>query len=313
MAYFLPVGGGRGLFCPSFFTPGYFDAVTRAHVFQDLTESDKPGKALRTGIYLSELQHKDGECQFHLMRCSTNFQGPTEGFAPVDREILAATNAALLHHMPGAAPVNHVLAQVYHNAAVTDDHGKQREKKAVIARHSDKTKDMAPKGVLAFATFYSTLPPQCRVTEDGMDVVYGKHDMSVLTRMHFRAKEADTQPAEFTVTLTPNSLLLVDLNTNRLYTHEVKASVLPVHLLPTRLGYVMRCSNQAALHKDGTTYLVGHDGALTAMTPATPEDVAAIKAAYLQENKTTDVMHYPPFTCSLNQGDYTEPKAAVIE
>ena len=62
-------------------------------------------------------------------------------------------------------------------------------------------------------------------------------------------------PENFDVVLFPNSVFMMPLHTNRLYTHATVPGVLDVCQLPTRLGYVARCSKTEAVHKEGGTYL----------------------------------------------------------
>jgi hypothetical protein len=57
------------------------------------------------------------------------------------------------------------------------------------------------------------------------------------------------------VTLYPESAFFMPLSTNRLYTHEIRPSGLDASLLPTRLGYVVRCSSTEAVHKHGQTFI----------------------------------------------------------
>lgn len=300
-----------GILFPRFFDDGrdYYADFNAAHATQALTESNKEGVALRKGLYMSHVEatgQGDG-LAFHLLRCSTNFHGPTENFRDVDHDILARTNEAVRRHFPGAAPVNHVLAQVYHNRPASRG---VREAKAVIKRHADKTKDMPGNGVLAFATFYNfdgCAAGPCPT--DALDVCFNRKS-SMLTDMLFVLKREENHPhlqPRVRVKLYPNSLLVVPLETNRLYTHELKAPVLPAHLLPTRLGYVMRCSNQRALHRDGRTFLLYGEGIETPMEAMTPEVAAAVRAAYLQENATDAVVEYPAFAASFNEGDYQAP------
>lgn len=307
---------GVGVLFPRFFDDGrdYYAEFMAAHAPQALTESNKAGVALRKGLYMSRVEPVgpgDG-LAFHMLRCSTNFHGPTDNFRAVDHDILARTNAAVRRHFPGAAPVNHVLAQVYHNRRAGRG---VREAKAVIKRHADKTKDMPRNGVLAFATFYNfdgCAAGPCPL--DPLDVAY-KRKSSMLTDMLFVLKQPEHHPdlpARVRIKLYPNSLLVVPLETNRIYTHEIKAPVLPAHVLPTRLGYVMRCSNQRAVHRDGRTYLLGADGEepLQAMTP---DVAAAVRAAYLQENQSDAVVEYPVFPASFNEGDYQAPALAPLQ
>lgn len=243
---------------------------------------------------------EDGSRQFHLLRCSTNFEGPTEGFNDVDKRLLSQVNSAIDKHLPQCAHVNHVLAQLYHNSQ-GENGGKST--KAKIKRHADKTKDMEPNGVIAFASFYS-FPTNVKVTVTEDDILYGKNQ-SVLTRLHFAPK--DTQRNPFTVTLLPNSLLLIPLTTNQLYTHETKPSILPANKIPTRIGYVMRCSKQLALHRNGQTY-VQVDNNFVPMPEMTPNDAQAIKEVYKQENVECGPVHYPSdIHGSFNKGDYLMP------
>lgn len=300
---------GIGVLFPTFYDSSvdYFHGVTTAHAMQSLTESTKEGVALRTGVYMSHVQAADDGLAFHLLRCSTNFAGPTHNFRGVDRDILDRTNCAIAQHFPEAAPVNHVLAQVYHNRKATAGH---KEAKAVIKRHADKTKDMPTNGVIAFATFYSYdgCPRRHTPASDPLDVWYGK--ASMLTTMKFALKQPDHHPhlpAQVTVKLYPHSLLLIPLTTNQLYTHEIKAPLLPAHMAPTRLGYVMRCSNQRAIHRDGVTYAITPDGEEVPLGAMTPLSAAAVRAAYRQENVSDEAVHYPAVHCSFNSGDYQAP------
>ena len=96
-------------------------------------------------------------------------------------------------------------------------------------------------------------------SEDRFDLCY-KQKTSILTRLQFKLKYPEKYPhhtPSFDVTLYPNSLFIISLETNRLYTHEIKPSCLPIEQIPTRIGYVMRCSKTLALHKDDQTYIVG--------------------------------------------------------
>ncbi len=120
----------------------YVCRICREHVFQSLTESTKPGKAHRTGIYLTPVTKtftQEGEkLHFHLLRCSTNLSGPTENFRANDRHIVDALNQEANLIFQNQAPLNHVLAQMYHNTASTPEH---KQTKAKISAHADKTKE----------------------------------------------------------------------------------------------------------------------------------------------------------------------------
>jgi hypothetical protein len=51
----------------------------------------------------------------------------------------------------------------------------------------------------------------------------------------------------------------MSLEMNRLYTHEISPSHLPMDLIPLRLGYVIRCSKTKAIYKDNKTYIFNND------------------------------------------------------
>lgn len=142
---------------------------------------------------------------------------------------------------------------------------------------------------------------------------YGINDTSGLTRLHFRLKtpKPDSDlPAQFTVTLYPGSVFFMPLSTNRLYTHEIRSSMLNAEQLPTRLGYVVRCSSTEAVHVDGHTFL--KDGTRRIrLEAATPEGHAELRALYAAENRTEAVIDYrDKFYFSMNQGDYQAPAYA---
>lgn len=291
-----------GVLFRDFFTGAdFFREINATHKFQALTESNKPDVALRTGLYMSNVeQQADGGLLFHLLPCSSNLRGPTENFAPIDRQILAATNALTPYLFEQPVAVNHVLAQVYHNARVGD-----HEKKARIARHSDKTHSVPPEAIFAFATFYSGLEG---VRHANFDWTHGK--TSLLTQLELSLKHPDAHPhlaRQFRVALSPNSLFLMTREMNRLYTHEIKPSTLPVERLPLRLGYVMRCSNQLAVHRNGQTFVKVDGGDERALVPMTGEIAATIKALYFDENVDDKVVDYPPLIASFNAGDYLPP------
>ncbi|PSB57089.1 hypothetical protein [Chamaesiphon polymorphus] len=286
-----------------------FDRIFTEHAFQTLTESTKPGKAHRTGIYLTPVMQDGEDLHFRLLRCSTNLSGPTENFRATDRYIVDALNQEAAFIFQNQAPLNHVLAQVYHNTpAVTA----QKQSKAKISAHADKTKDMPVNGIMAFGTFYDRLDKLSPLTKDAFD--YGYKGTSGLTKLHFRLKEsvaADSEctlPRQFTLTLYPNSVFFMPLSTNRLYTHEIRSSMLDAELLPTRLGYVVRCSSTEAVRKHGDTYLK-RDGELVPLLPPTIEGIDELRKLYAEENNTPDFIDYGDrFLFSMNAGDYLAPR-----
>ncbi|GAA2405043.1 hypothetical protein GCM10010191_11010 [Actinomadura vinacea] len=302
---------GAGVYYRRFFDLGgdHFGRISAEHAFQSLTESTKPGTAHRTGIYLTPVTQNGDELHFRLLRCSTNLSGPTESFRPTDTSIVEALNREAAAVFRNQAPLNHVLAQIYHNTLATAE---RKQSKAKISSHADKTKDMPLNGIMAFCTFYDRLDKLQPLAEDAFD--YGVKGVSGLTKLHFRLKEATEErdgvalPAQFTLTLYPGSVFFMPLATNRLYTHEIRPSMLDAEVLPTRLGYVVRCSSAEAVHKNGQTFLKV-DGDLVELEPPTPAGVNELRRLYVEENKTSSFIDYgDKFLFSMNTGDYVAPR-----
>ena len=302
---------GAGVFYRRFFDPGadYFARVCAEHEFQSLTESTKPATARRTGVYLTPVARTGDELHFRLLRCSTNLSGPTENFRATDHHIVDALNREAALVFRNAAPLNHVLAQVYHNTPPGAERGPS---KARISAHADKTKDMPVNGVMAFCTFYDRLDALAPLADDPFD--YGHKGVSGLTKLHFRLKDeaagggAGGPPEQFTLTLYPGSVFFMPLSTNRLYTHEIRPPALDAGRLPTRLGYVVRCSRAEAVHTGGRTFLKGAGG-LAELEPPTPEGMSELRRLYAEENRTTAVVAYGDrFRFSMNAGDYLAPR-----
>jgi hypothetical protein len=293
---------GVGVYYRRFFEPGLFGAICAEHTFQSLTESTKPGTAHRTGIYLTPVARDGDDLHFRLLRCSTNLSGPTENFSATDARVVEALNAEAASIFRNHAPLNHVLAQVYHNTPTTAD---RRQSKARISSHADKTKDMPANGIMAFCTFYDRLDTLRPL--DAFD--HGVKGTSGLTKLHFRLKEpAGSLPEQFSLTLYPDSVFFMPLSTNRLYTHEIRASALDAAVLPTRLGYVVRCSSAEAVHTDGRTFLK-KDGGPVELGPPTPEGMTELRRLYAEENKTQQFIDYgDEFPFSMNTGDYSAPR-----
>ena len=286
-----------------------FNRISTEHTFQTLTESNKPGKAHRTGIYLTPVTQDGEDLHFHLLRCSTNLSGPTENFRATDRYIVDALNHEATCLFENQAPLNHVLAQIYHNTPAA---AAQKQSKAKISAHADKTKDMPVNGIMAFCTFYDGLDKLRPLTKDVFD--YGYKDTSGLTKLHFRLKDAIaespecTVPRQFTLTLYPNSAFFMPLSTNRLYTHEIRSSMLDADLLPTRLGYVVRCSSTEAVYQNGYTF-IKRDGKLVQLKPSTQEGIDELRKLYAEENNSADFIDYGDrFLFSMNAGDYLAPR-----
>jgi hypothetical protein len=302
---------GVGVYYRRFFDLGsdHFNRICTEHTFQSLTESTKPGKAHRTGIYLTPVKQDNEELHFRLLRCSTNLSGPTENFRANDMRIVDALNQEAAFIFQNQAPLNHVLAQIYHNTPAADA---QKQSKARISAHADKTKDMPVNGIMAFCTFYDQLDKLRPLTNDAFD--YGYKGISGLTKLQFRLKEPVEEragcalPPQFTLTLYPNSVFFMPLSTNRLYTHEIRSGALDAELLPTRLGYVVRCSRAEAVHKNGHTFLK-MDGKLVKLEPPTLEGMDELRKLYAEENKTQAFIDYgDKFLFSMNTGDYIAPQ-----
>ena len=116
-----------------------------------------------------------------------------------------------------------------------------------------------------------------------------------------------TLPEQFSITLYPNSAFFMPLSTNRFYTHETRPSMLDANMLPTRLGYVVRCSSTEAVYKDGQTWLKTDDEPVP-LEASSPEGVTELRRLYAEENKTDAFIDYDgKFLFSMNQGDYSEP------
>ncbi|WP_042159044.1 hypothetical protein [Streptomyces lydicamycinicus] len=306
---------GVGVYYRRFFGPGLdeFDRIRAEHTFQSLTESTKPGTARRSGIYLTPVTRDGDALHFRLLRCSTNLSGPTENFGPTDTRIVEDLNREAATVFRDQAPLNHVLAQIYHNTLATAE---RKQSKARISAHADKTKDMPVNGIMAFCTFYDRLDHLRPLAEDPFD--FGRKGVSGLTRLHFRLKDRAEErddvsfPAQFTVTLHPGSVFFMPLSTNRLYTHEIRPSALDAELIPTRLGYVVRCSSAEAVHEDGHTYLkaAGGAGGRAQLRPPTEAGMDELRRLYAEENRTSSFIDYgDAFLFSMNTGDYIAPRA----
>lgn len=299
--------GGAGIYYRRFFEGGdYFHRISSEHTFQTLTESVKPSKAHRTGIYLTPVTRHGDALHFHLLRCSTNLAGPTENFCATDAHIVNALNEEAAKVFRDHAPLNHVLAQIYANTPAAAG---QKQTKAKISSHADKTKDMPVNGIMAFCTFYDGLGKLSPLSDDPYD--YGYKGRTGLTKLQFRRKETvaarDGLRPEFSLTLYPGSVFFMPLSTNRLYTHEIQASSLGAEMIPTRLGYVVRCSKTEAVHANGRT-MIPIDGELVPMEPPTFDGMTALRELYAAENKTDAVIDYGNrFRFSMNAGDYLAP------
>jgi len=181
--------------------------------------------------------------------------------------------------------------------------------RSMIKAHSDKTKDMPKDGIIAFCTFYdkSNFEQLKPSKNDKFDWVYKQ--TSGLTRLHFKLKATvndDSLVKHFSVTLYPNSVFLIPLSTNRLYTHEIKPSVLNIDRIPIRLGYVARCSDLEASYINGQTYIT-EDGELIKLEQIGEGDMGDLRDSYYKENRTEEKVKYGKVHFSMNSGDYKKP------
>ncbi len=334
---------GVGILFPRFFDmqQNYFERITEEHEFQELTESNKPGNALRKGIYLTHVtkvakdypannphndshndphndqkEHNDQNDQneqndvilkFKLLRCSTNFRGPTNNFRSTDIEIINKVNNICKYFFKYPVELNHVLAQIYNN--VEKDNKVQR--KAAIKNHSDKRKDMKSKGLIAFCTFLK-LQSEVKNVKQSADCMFDQcynNNTSVLTNLRFRLKDCITDTKyvkQFDITLYPNSMFVIALDTNRSYTHEIVPSILDITKIPLRMGYIVRCSDTEAIHKNGLTYIVQGKKLIELKEP-NEDNVKELKELYLKENTTDEHIDYHPIFYTMNDGDRMKP------
>lgn len=301
---------GVGVYFKQFFQEeGYFNRITSEHEFQELTESTKQSKAFRKGIYLTEVTKVDQEekWHYHLLRCSSNLTGPTDNFRSTDKYIIHALNHSIQYIFEDEVKVNHILAQVYENSKIE---GLQpKEKKAKIAAHSDKTKDMTPEGLIAFCTFYEPTNFKHLKPSETDPYDWCHKGTSGLTRLQFKLKptvEDTNLVKEFTVTLYPNSVFIIPLSTNRLYTHAIKPSMLNIDRIPTRMGYVGRCSNTEAVFMNNQAYIKEGDE-LVKLQPMTEHSMKELRDSYYEENKYETHVKYGKVHFSMNAGDYLKP------
>eukprot|EP01117_Protostelium_nocturnum_P020065 TRINITY_DN8874_c0_g1_i1.p1 TRINITY_DN8874_c0_g1~~TRINITY_DN8874_c0_g1_i1.p1 ORF type:complete len:341 (-),score=105.13 TRINITY_DN8874_c0_g1_i1:23-1045(-) len=306
---------GVGLYYRKFFEDDldYFEEIRTAHHFQLLTESTKVDPSHRKGIYLSKVERdeKSEDIHFNLLRCSTNLNGPTDSFRKVDTDVINRVNEGLAPFFDRPAKLNHVLAQIYENS-VTTDGVKTKQRKATISTHSDKTKDMPVNGLIAFTTFYQKQLFQNGTIKSSKEDPYNflyNNTTSSLTRLRFRLKGCVKEKKlveKFDLVLYPNSVFIIPLYMNRVYTHEIMPSNLPVEKIPTRLGYVIRCSNTEAVFRDGKTYLK-EEGNLVELKPSTPEAISELRKKYRDENLSDEIVEYGKVHFSMNDGDYKQP------
>ena len=303
----------------------YFNSIEKEHMFQDLTESNKQSNAFRKGLYITDVkQIEHNNLEFYLMRSSTNFEGPTDNFRIIDQKIISKVNNEVENFFETKTNLNHVQAQIYYNYANGSDgfSNTNLERKAKIKVHSDKTEDMDEKGLIAFCSFYENYVGDnftnckeksiAKSNTDLFDYIYGKNS-TILTKLRFKLKK-DVQSnldlvKSFDLVLYPNSLFVIGLETNRLYTHEIIPSNLFVDKIPTRLGYVIRCSKTKAIYSNDKTFIIKTNGDLSELVSVEPNDIKIedLKEIYYKENITSEKVIYKFNNFSLNTGDYMKP------
>jgi hypothetical protein len=217
-----------GVYIPRAYVAGFYQQITVDHQFRT---SNKPGISHRSGIYLSRVKETETSIVYNIMRCSTTFKAPTDAFTDTDECIVQEANRHLNHCIHQCSDFNHVLAQLYTNTIVDG-----RQIKAKLPAHSDKTEDMPVHAAIGFATFYDLSN-----RKDEYD-----YNNNELARMQFLSKTCKTRMKTIEVLLEPNSLLIIPLHTNQLYTHEIVPPVSTIDKVLTRIEYVMRSSNVEA-------------------------------------------------------------------
>lgn len=285
----------------------FFDNINNEHEFQGLTAYNKNFNSNRKGLYITNVEkNNNNDIEFNLLRCSTNLDGPTDNFRDTDDIIINKLNNIVPDFFTQTVTFNHVLAQIYENKKI-----KNKDVKATIKQHSDKTKDMNKNALMAFCTFYKEYDNNSfnipNIKKYNFDYYYKK--TSILTKLRFKLKDSvndDSLVKKFDIVLYPNSVFLMSLKTNRLYTHEIIPSHLPVEHLPTRLGYVVRCSSTKAIYKDNKTYIIDNNEEIP-LDEITNEQAEELKLLYYKENFTTDMVYYNNINFSMNDGDYLEP------
>ena len=95
---------------------------------------------------------------------------------------------------------------------------------------------------------------------------------------------------------------------NRLYTHEIIPSNISIDKMPTRIGYVIRCSKTDAIFdsSQNQTFIIDEDKLIKLEKP-TEDDIKKLKELYACENLTDNVVEYNKIYFSLNDGDYIKP------
>lgn len=299
-----------------------YNNLINEHIFQSLTESNKSTRANRKGLYITNVYKDNNEINYKLLRCSTNLDGPTDNFRNTSKKIVElVNNISNKYFKNNYKELNHVLAQIYYNN-INEETGKSYKSK--IKTHSDKTKDMPKNALMAFCSFYDNYENNNFIGDkfkkfkkslnDNFDYV-NKGNVSMLTKLRFRLKSCvnndnNSYKDKFDIILYPNSLFIITLEINRLYTHEIIPPSLNSNDIPTtRMGYVIRSSITDAkynLDNDNVNILMNNNE-YKQLRVANEEDNKVIKEMYLKENTTDEIVYYNNIDFTLNNGDLVKP------
>ena len=139
---------------------------------------------------------------------------------------------------------------------------------------------------------------------------YQHKKQSVLTKLRFELKPDvldNSYVKSFDILLYPNSVFLMSLETNRLYTHAIIVPNLSINDIPTRLGYVIRTSNTDAIYKNDQTHIKLNDS-FVPLIESTRDGTNELRQLYFKENTSIDMIDYEnKFNFSMNNGDYLRP------
>lgn len=283
------IPGTKHICCfKSVFSPDMLQQLNDDHILTSLLL----GRIVadRTGCYISEVVKQDNKLTFNLLRCSTQFNEGTHDMKESDRIIFKIVNGLIKSiHGDEYPEVNHALFQCYHNHSS-------------IGIHSDKTRDMPMKFIIAFVTFYDITP-----TDEEK------------ARLRFYLKKTDRQrpdgspttpssklrweleDGDFEITLEHGSVVLITDYINDHYTH----TIIETAGRATRSSYTMRTSVVKGVW-DGEQVLI--DG--KPMTIATKDERKELKKFYALENTEMSRIVYP--SClkhlTVNAGDMMTPK-----
>lgn len=245
----------------------------------------------RTGCYISNVSHTVDGDTFSLLRCSTQFKQGTHQMMDSDKEIFSRVNDLVRQTYGTAYPeLNHALLQCYHNHSS-------------IGTHSDKTRDMPERFIIAFVTFYKDIPlPEERAKIRFYKKSLGRAKPESATEAHSKARWELDPNCDLEIVLDHGSVILTTDYVNTNYCH----TIIETSGNAERTSYTMRTSCVSAIARpDGIVTLL--DG--RPLLEATYDDRKALKKLYVDENVETTRVVYPaelePFT--VNIGDLLAP------